>query len=403
MTKFWQSKLFSFNILMVMKTKSIICALAAMLVALGCNKTQDPAYEGTNYIYLSGNSTMNEAQTEALAIDVTLTTAPSADLTLDFEIEGIEGVLSLQGTPLTIKAGEKTAQFSVVSNKAGILKETSVFKIQLAADSKLPEGVSFKEAFTITVEPGSTSSLTEEQKAIIVAYKEKTGIDLNKYIGLLNVSTVITGTDQDSGEPLAPVTVTGVTEITLGESSTADAPVLKMVSNPMGVQDKMYSVLRAVTVEDTEYWANEELEYNWAFMQTISWNADSDETFSMYLDNIAFDADGKISFVGTGLNPYGDEIAIVPFSYSFSAYDRELAAIENKTWKPTEEGAEATANPAFHVNIDDIAEDAWEGGNWIKPAASISEDGSLVFQFCIYMCDQDSDYTRIEASYSPIN
>ena len=43
---------------MVMKTKSIICALAAMLVALGCNKTQDPAYEGTNYIYLSGNSTM---------------------------------------------------------------------------------------------------------------------------------------------------------------------------------------------------------------------------------------------------------------------------------------------------------------------------------------------------------
>ena len=91
------------------------------------------------------------------------------------------------------------------------------------------------------------------------------------------------------------------------------------------------------------------------------------------------------------------------FSYSFSAYDRELAAIENKTWKPTEEGAEATANPAFHVNIDDIAKDAWEGGNWIEPAASISEDGSLVFQFCIYMCDQDSDYTRIEASYSPIN
>lgn len=401
MTKFRQSKLFSFNILMVMKTKSIICALAAMLVALGCNKTQNPAYEGTNYIYLSGNSTMNEAQTEALAIDVTLTTAPSADLTLDFEIEGIEGVLSLQGTPLTIKAGEKTAQFSVVSNKAGILKETSVFKIQLAADSKLPEGVSFTKAFTITVEPGPTSSLTEEQKAIIAAYKEKSGIDLNKYIGLLNVSTVITGTDQESKKPLDPVTVTGVTEITLGESSTADAPVLKMVSNPMGVQDKMYSVLRAVTVEDTEYWANEGLEYNWALMQTISWNADSDETFSMSLDNISFDSEGAISFLGTGYAQYGDEITIVPFSYSFSAYDRELAAIENHTWEPTEEGAEATANPAYHLNIDDIAKDAWEGGNWIKPAASISEDGSLVFKFCIYMCDEDSDYTRIEASYSP--
>ena len=403
MTKFWQSKLFSFNILMVMKTKSIICALAAMLVALGCNKTQDPAYEGTNYIYLSGNSTMNEAQTEALAIDVTLTTAPSADLTLDFEIEGIEGVLSLQGTPLTIKAGEKTAQFSVVSNKAGILKETSVFKIQLAADSKLPEGVSFKEAFTITVEPGSTSSLTEEQKAIIAAYKEKTGIDLNKYIGLLNVSTVITGTDPDSGEPLAPVTVTGVTEITLGESSTADAPVLKMVSNPMGVQDKMYSVLRAVTVEDTEYWANEEIQYNQALMKTISWNADSEETFSMSLDNISFDSEGAISFLGTGYNQYGDEITIVPFSYSFSAYDRELAAIENHKWEPTEEGADATANPAYHLNNEDISDDFLEVGNWKESSAGISEDGTLVFRFCVYMCNMDYDYTRIEASYSPIN
>ena len=288
----------------------------------------------------------------------------------------------------------------MVSNKAGILKETSVFKIQLAAGSKLPEGVSFKEAFTITVEPGSTSSLTEEQKAIIAAYKEKTGIDLNKYIGLLNVSTVITGTDQDTYEPLAPVTVTGVTEITLGESSTTDAPVLKMVSNPMGVQDKMYSVLRAVTVED-ESWASEDMLYNQALMKTISWNANSEETFSMSLDNICFNSEGAISFLGTGYDQYGYEITIVPFSYSFSAYDRELAAIENPTWEPTEEGADATANPAYHLNNYDISKDFLEYGNWIKPAASISEDGSLVFRFCICMCAYDSDYTRIEASYSP--
>ena len=103
------------------------------------------------------------------------------------------------------------------------------------------------------------------------------------------------------------------------------------------------------------------------------------------------------------INQYGDEITIVPFSYSFSAYDRELAAIENHTWEPTEEGADATANPAHHLNNDDISEDYYEGGNWIESSASISEDGTLVFRFCVYMCNWDSDYTRIEASYSPIN
>ena len=164
----------------------------------------------------------------------------------------------------------------------------------------------------------------------------------------------------------------------------------------------MYSVLRAVTVEDTEYWANEEMQYNQALMKTISWNADSEETFSMSLDNISFDSEGAISFLGTGYNQYGDEITIVPFSYSFSAYDRELAAIENHKWEPTEEGADATANPAYHLNNEDISDDFLEVGNWKESSAGISEDGTLVFRFCVYMCNMDYDYTRIEASYSPI-
>lgn len=121
----------------------------------------------------------------------------------------------------------------------------------------------------------------------------------------------------------------------------------------------------------------------------------------MSLDNISFDSEGAVSFLGIGYDQYGDEITIVPFSYSFSAYDRELVAIENHTWEPTEEGADATANPAHHLNNDDISENLYENCNWIESSAGISEDGTLVFRFCVYMCNLDSDYTRIEASYSP--
>ena len=165
---------------MVMKTKSMICALAAMVVALGCNKTQDSGYEGTNYIYLSSKAqSIYEGKSTPLVVDVTMTTSLKSDLALDFEIEGREGVLKLEGTPLTIKAGEKSAKFSVVSNQAELLTEAETFKVKLAPDCVLPEGVAFKGAFSFTVANKETSPLSEkEQKAVIDAYETATGIDL---------------------------------------------------------------------------------------------------------------------------------------------------------------------------------------------------------------------------------
>ena len=49
-----------------------------------------------------------------------------------------------------------------------------------------------------------------------------------------------------------------------------------------------------------------------------------------------------------------------------------------------------------------MSDDFLEVGNWKESSAGISEDGTLVFRFCVYMCNMDYDYTRIEASYSPI-
>ena len=390
------------------------CILAAMMGFTACEPQTDngDGYEGINYIYLSskeGKTTIYENDTTALVVEVMLTATLEENLALTFALTGTEGVLTIEGNPVVIKAGEKTGSFNIVSNNANLLKESANYTVALSADVVLPENVELKEALAFVVTPVvvEEQNPTDEKTALLNAYKEATGIDLTKYIGLVNVSTVITGTDPDSGEPLEPRTVNGKTLIELSESATAEAPVLKMATNAMGIEDYMYQILRSVTVDNDDYWYGEyTMPCYDALMTAINWSKTSEEVFSMSLDGITFGAEGDIEFLGQGLSQYEDEITIVPFDYSFTAYDRELAAIESGELDPSADPEwmyDATANPYYHLNCDDITEDWFEmEGNWIEASASVSET-ALTFTFCVYACSLDYDYTRIVATYTPNN
>lgn len=381
----------------------------ALIVAAGVSSCDEPVnngYEGTNYIYLiSENTSMYGVAGESIDVDVMLTTALDEDIDLTFAVSG-EGRASVEisGNPVSIPAGSREGSFSLVCGDDIALDENLSLSVILDPTASNPEGLDINEAFQFTVIAVSNPDDTPEQEEILGGFMEATGIDLSGYIGLIDVTVQYTGTDPDTGEPLAVQTITGKTEITLSESSQPGKPVLKMLSNPMGIQDKMYEALRAVTVDNTDYWYGE-----WAsacygiLMEAIDWTPDSDEQFIMSLDNIAVNENGSINFLGEGLNQYDDPITIVPFGYSFSAYDRELAAIADGTLDPENTpdwAGDCTANPAYHLNCDEISEDVWEGTNWIEPAASVSNE-SMKFSFCIYRCSFDSDYTRIEVTYTP--
>ena len=376
------------------------CMIAALLSFASCEEAGTD-FEGTNYIYLSskdGKTSMFEIDEEPLTVEVMLTKALKEDLVVTFDLKGKTGVVELQGNPVTIPAGEKTATFAVATLGVYTLEAAENYTISVA--SILPEGVELKEQLQFVVNPVERTDLTAEQKAILNAYKMATGIDLYKFIGVVNVSAVITGTDPETYEPLDPQTVTGSTIITLSESATAETPVLKMTANPMGIQDYMYNILRSVTVDADDYWYGEyALECYATLMNTLNWSKTSEEVFSMSLDGITFNADQTIEFLGDGLNQYEEEIIVVPFDYSFSAYERELAAniVKDEDW-----AYDATANPYYHLNCDDITEDLYEGGNWVEASAEIV-DGNLVFTFCTYACYLDGDYTRVVATYTPNN
>ena len=259
------------------------CMAAALLSFAGCEETGND-FEGTNYIYLEakdGKSTMFETDSEPLVVDVVLTKALEEDLQITFELAGPEGVVELSGNPVTIKAGEKTASFSVVSLNANALESSASYRIGIS--SLLPEGVQLKEPLQFVVNPVINEGPVDQQAEIIEAYKTATGIDLSKYIGEVSVTAVISGYDVETYEDFEK-TVTGKTLISLSEESTADAPILKMTPNPMGVQDFMYSVMKAVTVDDVEgYWFPEDypMECYAIFTEAINWNSESQETFNM--------------------------------------------------------------------------------------------------------------------------
>lgn len=387
------------------------CMAAALLSFAGCEETGND-FEGTNYIYLEakdGKSTMFETDSEPLVVDVVLTKALEEDLQITFELAGPEGVVELSGNPVTIKAGEKTASFSVVSLNANALESSASYRIGIS--SLLPEGVQLKEPLQFVVSPMSVEALTDGQKAIIDAYKTATGIDLSKYIGAVNVSAVITGTDPETYEPLEPQTITGKTVITLSESATAENPVLKMIANPMGIQDYMYGVFRSLTVDNEDWYSEYNLPCYKTLMDAISWTPTSAEVFGMSLDGISVDSEGRLSYVAEYVpDPeYPEDVYVhVPFEFSFTAYDREQTVIDSLKEQDPEWAYDCTSDPFVFLNNDDITEDWFsdeeEGlvGCWVETTGTVSNE-SMVFTFCMYTCDMDADYTRVVATYTPNN
>lgn len=389
-----------------MKKRTFLTALLAVATGLAaCNDDNDQKFSGSNRIYLSteGSTSIFESDAEPIVVDVMLSSNATEELTLTFAVEGTPaGVVALEGNPVTIPSGTKNAQFSIRANNGGLLTESASYRIVLAEDAALPEGMSLAAPFGFTVSPAPSGELSEEQKALIEAFKQSSGIDLARYMGEVPVSTVYTGTDVDTGEPLDPKTLTGKTVITLSASATAEQPVLKMTYNPMGIRDELYKMLRARTIDNDAYWFDENSQPSYrTLVEAIAWTKTSDEVFSVTLDGIRVNADGTLDYTGTRLDAYDEEITVVPFAYGFTAYDRELAAladgslVHDADWAP-----DATADPAYHLNASDISEDAFEAGNWIETAGSVSNE-KMEFTFCFYGTDLDSDYTKVVATYTP--
>lgn len=417
-----------------MKLKNLLFLLAILpIVALTSCAGDDDKDKMTNYVQLSvngstsGATTITEDATEPVVINVLLSYFVEEVTTINFELTGNEGdILRLENNIVEIPANEKTAEIKVYSNnRNSLITEQSV---GLIISSSSNDKIVLSNPWTIKVRPASTMpELTDDQKAMIAGYKENLGIDLYRMLGKVSCTVKVSfpyveGDDKDyfnDGEESRTFTAESV--ITLSENATAEKPVLKMVSNPMGMDDFMFEMLRKNTTEDVyESWYY--YPYSIAVMNAVGYAPGDDdkymiaatETFEMTLDNISIE-NGEITFVQEVEDSWGDMINSVPFEYNFSLWNKLQAKseeivevdeygdgemVEYTIGELFEYGA--SMDPKQYLMLSTITEDYFENepSDWVEPSASYDfENGTFKFVFPFDMYNSYG-YQNVEVTYT---
>lgn len=400
-------------------TFMLMCMLAMLTGFSACSSSDNDGDKPmTNYVSISaeGNNIINEDDDDEVKFNILIGNTLTADATINLSLGGNDdNVATLSPSTIALKAGAKTASFTIKSNKKSLLKSDRVLTVKATFSD-----VNMKtdgKAVTLTIKPDSDIPvLTAEQQKLIEGYKQNLNIDLTKILGKVKVDTKVTFNDDDKidiNDNKDTRSFSGVTIITLSEKATADKPVLKMVSNAMGMAALNYEMLRKKTVEDTEYWT--QMPYGKAVMENINYDYNK-ETFTMTLDGIEVNTDMSLKFTGSKVNVYDEEITTVPFDYTFSAWNRLKAMADANKSFVVDDGDTRTEVPvqdiidgggslnpySFFDNTDVVAdgEDTDYTTIYVAPTGKIDfTTGKMTFAFPWYL-ENTNGCQRVEATYT---
>ncbi len=432
-----------------MNATKILASAALFLASAGLISCSDDKNGGdeptlTTKIYLAvPDGTTNISADYADDIDVSVRfSAPLAEATefdFAFVLTGSKSsqaptdnsILTVVDNPVTITKGATTANIKVKTLGAEIEQTVS---LMLGIKSLDTSKFELKEAVTFTVTPPTIfGGLTEEQKALIVQIKTEKGIDLTPWMGNISLTGTIEFPGDGNRAPFVePTTIQlgGTSVITLGSEASTDNIALTMESNTMGMTDYLYDSMLKLTVKDKEYFDVEDSPNSTRLMELLNWNENTAETFEVSLPNfkiVNYDASSKtaeIEFTATGeadymLDKNGDKIynelfedytsynghtSWIPFSYKFSAWDRNLDLFAAQNAEIVEfMGYNIVADPKMYLGINDINEDYWEleeNNLYVTPKGSIDfANGVMTFEFPFDHADQYG-YSRVKVSYT---
>lgn len=404
-----------------MKTiKLTFAALLSLLLITACNEKDNDIM--TNYLSLElqGTREIAEDDNTTITIKASLSFTPEEDITADLLVTGNDdGVVKLSTKKLIFKKGVKQETITITSNHQHLVKGTRA--ITLAVTNISHQNVKLTLPLTISVKQDSDiPTLTDTQKTLIKGYKEKYGIDLMRLLGKIKVKATVNYNANDKDQYFngkESDTFNGYTIITLSEKATAEKPILKMISNAMGLNDFFYSVLRKKTVEDKDIFQQQP--NGLAAVTAVKFNSKED-TFTTTLDGLEINLkDKSVNFIGKGKNIYDDEITIVPFAYTFSAWDRLLQIAKKgdvsvKIKLPYEDHEQVilineemlntggSISPYRWLGHSTIAKDDFgnDPSDYIKPSSLFDDKtGKLTFDFP-WDFDEANGYTQIHVEYT---
>ena len=398
--------------------KTLLALTIALVSMASCSEKTDSNEQMNNYVTLSveGESAMTEDNTEGLVVNVSMAYTLDHDASVQLSLTGDEKeAVKLSSNKVTIPAGKKTASVKVLSNNANVLSIQEVVNVVVSSCSDANMKPMDTKGIALTIKPNAmVPELTAEQLALIKGYKDNLGIDLTKVLGIVDVTTTVTyGNDDKDAENKGNDTrvFNGKSVITLSDKATADKPVLKMISNPMGMESYMYDRLLRCTAEEPDGYFDAD-PINTALLSVVNYNK-STESFSAVLDNITLNTDGTLNFTAVE-----DDKTIVPFEYTYSVWTRinEMANAGNTV--NVNEGSTyveysikdlleqySTFCPAKYLGNTDITIDAYGAtpSNLVLPSAKYDfNNNTMNFEFAWDYGNGSylNDYVRIKANYT---
>lgn len=406
-----------------MKKKTLILAtLPAMLLAWGCKEGGEETM--TNYLTLAavGETTMTEDDTTGLTVRVEVAYTLNSPTTITLTLMGdSRGAVRLDPAELTIASGQKTATTRLRSNLGGVLSTPENVSVTFVAASDANIRTMSAAGLTLTVRPATeVPTLTDAQVALVEGYRSRYNFDLMRLLGQLSVRTVITFGDADKdaeNEGEYTRTYEGRSVVTLSEHSTAETPMLRFVSNPLGMESFMHEKLRASTVEENEFFLQQPVPK--ALFDLVNYN-EATETFSAQLDSVRIGQNGTVEFTApTIANRYMEDEAVtrVPFSYNWSVWNRldgmrsqEVTVAEGETnasytvQQLFDDNYQEYFNPVIYLGKDAVDEDGKdnEPSMWVAPTASADfSAGTMTFTFAWdYGDNKLTDNVRVNVTYT---
>ena len=361
---------------------------------------------------------MSEDDAEGVTLNVLIAFAPTKDETIELTLEGNEDdIVHLDHNVLHFKAKQKEATVKVISNAKHALSVPKTLSITIGNTSD-PRMKAADEGVKIVVTPDADIPvLTPEQLQLIAGYKEKFGFDLTSLLGKVPVEVTVLFNTKDKEEFFkgqSKASFKGFSIITLSEKATADAPILKIVDNPMGLTSFFYDVLKAKTVEDHEFFLQQP--YGSAIVQAINYDA-TKEQFSMSLDDIKLiPSSGEVEFVVQRSNHYDEMISALPFVYYFSAWERVKELRDKGTLVYVKENgkivgyqitdefllAGGSIDPQRWLGISDISRDTYNNtpSDWVTPKGHVDfTKGTMTFVFP-WDFEAANGYQQVRVTYT---
>lgn len=382
-----------------------IIFFAIFITSCANDDTVDGGFDGENKIVLKAVNTlsMQDNATDQLEIEVLLISSLPETLELEFALSNNNVsdkiIAEIVNPKIILTPGEKKAVLTIASKTNRVLTEATKIQINMIKNSS---SLKLEKPLEITVTPlRNVENLTPAQIELLDGYKKR-GLDLYPLMGEVDVTGEINFPGNEYFLPLNQpelIPITGKTVITLSDKATVEKPVLKMVSNPMGIEAYLYSLFRAITIDDEEVWTAQPASQ--AIMELINLTPDSQESFLVTLDDIEVDLKTKkVYFLGKSKDMFGSEYTIVPFGFEYSAWNRLKALIDSGDTYATEnyEMSGWMINPAYSINQSDITKDPYMNDTWIESKATLTDD-MLQFNFIMDYEYNAGGYIQFKVEY----